>query len=293
MFRALANFFNESANSATDRELDRTSVVLYRLAICVKPRWSAPWYNLGLQMKHDGDWLRSLRYSQRAVMLDPDDEASWWNLGIAATALHDWQEARRAWSKFGVSLQDLNGEVRMPEATACVRIDPQGCGEVVWGTRIDPARIVVRSVPLPKSRRRYQDVLLNDGARDGSRSSDGQEYPVLNELGLWKASPYSTFQVTATVPDVEAQESLVELCEESDIGLEDWSGVRILCRQCSVRNLCQQGCVIAEEEPRIQKYGFGAQSRAALIDTLECWKRSARGTSFENPRLVLMAPSQE
>ena len=35
----------------------------------------------------------------------------------------------------------------MPKVTACVRIDPSGMREVVWGTRLDPALIRIQNVP--------------------------------------------------------------------------------------------------------------------------------------------------
>ncbi len=106
-------------------------------------------YNLGFHAKYAGDWEKSLFHNQRAAELNPEDEATWWNLGIAATALHNWPEARRAWLACGVKLQPGEGEVAMPELMGCVRIDPSGRGEVVWGRRIDPARIRVLNVPFP------------------------------------------------------------------------------------------------------------------------------------------------
>jgi hypothetical protein len=54
------------------------------------------------------------------------------DLGIAATALHEWDEARRAWRAYGINICDGVGEVEMDAATACVRLDPGGRGEVVW-----------------------------------------------------------------------------------------------------------------------------------------------------------------
>jgi hypothetical protein len=82
-------------------------------------------------------------------------------LGIAATALHDWPEAA---------------------ATACVRLNPQSSGEVVWGERLDPARLVILNVPLPESRHRFRDIILNDGAENGTRAVGGIQVPVFAEF---------------------------------------------------------------------------------------------------------------
>jgi hypothetical protein len=52
-----------------------------------------------------------------------------------------------------------------PPVTACVRLNPQSSGEVVCGERLDPARLLILSVPLPESRHRFYDIVLNDGQK--------------------------------------------------------------------------------------------------------------------------------
>ena len=132
-------------------------------------------YNLGLAAKYRGEWEESFARNRRAAELNSEDEASWWNLGIAATALRDWPEARRAWLACGVDLIQGEGEVEMAHCWGCVRLNPSGSGEVVWGKRIDPARIRIANVPLPESNRRYGDIILNDGAEEGTRTSRGTQ----------------------------------------------------------------------------------------------------------------------
>ena len=100
-----------------------------------------------------------MRSNQRVLELDPSDEAAWWNLGIAATALRDWSEAGRAWKGCGIKCEARDGEVRAPIVTACVRLDPAGLGEVVWGQRLDPARMVILNVPLLESGHRFHDII--------------------------------------------------------------------------------------------------------------------------------------
>src|SRR5262249_52029710 len=150
--------------------------------------------------------------------LGGDDEASWWNLGIAATALHDWNEARRAWKGCGIKIENGSGEVLMPKVTACVRLNPDSEGEVVWCSRLDPARAVILNVPLPESKHRFQDVVLNDGAQNGTRVRGEREIPVFDELEIWKPSSYSTFQAEMSVPNEDDENQLAELCEKRELG---------------------------------------------------------------------------
>ena len=103
----------------------------------------------------------------RAVaLLDKETGApDWWNVGIAATALQDWPLARRAWQAYGLKVPGAasgTGEpAGMELGSAAVRLSPEGEAEVVWGRRLDPARIAVLSIPLPSSGRRWGEVVLH------------------------------------------------------------------------------------------------------------------------------------
>ena len=232
----LAKWLNERGRKC-DRQgkVDR-AIYYYKLATETAPNWSVPWYNLGLLTKYQGKWEESLHFNQRAVELDPQNEAGWWNLGIAATALSDWREARRAWKSYGIRGMEGEGEVRIGPLDACVRLDPNGAGEVVWGDRIDPARFVILNVPLPNSGRRFRDVVLHDGAQNGTRMRRDREIPVFDELGLWHKSEYSTFELELHIGDQAAEDDLVRTARENKFGIENWSSVRLICRECSVGN---------------------------------------------------------
>ena len=136
----------------------------YERACQLDPSWHSPAYNLGLLYKYAGDWQRSLECNARATELAPDEEASWWNLGIAATALGRWDVARAAWRGAGIDIPDGTGPIDCSCGVAPIRLNPDATGEVVWADRIDPARAVLRSIPLTESGFRYGDVVLNDGA---------------------------------------------------------------------------------------------------------------------------------
>ncbi len=233
-----------------------------RIAAWFCPRWSVPRYNLGFSAKYAGDWKVSLAHNRRAAELNPDDEAAWWNMGIAATALADWDSARRAWSECGIEMSTVSGEVEFEPMTACVRLNPNSDGEVVWGNRIDPVRLRIDSIPLPESGHRYRDVVLHDGATSGTRIIKGDEVPVFDEMAMWKQSNYSTYEVAIKVPNSDAEADLVRRCLDQGMGLEDWSTIRWICAECSRGNPgpyeCTHGQVIGRfligEELRDRRY---------------------------------------
>lgn len=286
MRHVIANWFNEMGRRAEDRS---RALRFYKLASWVEPRWSVPWYNLGFQAKYSSQWEDSLRFNRRAVELNAEDRDAWWNMGIAATALHDWSEARRAWKGCGIDLANGDGEVSIPPLTACVRLDPNGTGEVVWGKRLDPSRIFVLNVPLPESGRRYHDVILNDGAPNGTRDRNGTSVPVFDELEVWQPSSYSTFQVTLNVPNAEAEEKLVDLCEARQVGLEDWSTIRILCAKCSRGNPGPHECEAAATDDGTRRFGFAAKNREDLVSLLIDWASSIPHADYRDIELKLPA----
>ncbi len=237
MRRALAAWFNELGSQSINSGKSQRGDCLYKLASNIDPRWSVPWYNRGLHMKNIGRWSESLRFNRRALELDPSDEAAWWNLGIAATALRNWPEAGRAWRGCGIKLENTADEVRMPAVTACVRLDPAGVAEVAWGSRLDPARMVILSVPLPESGHRFHDIVLNDGASNGARvDQHSNEVPVFDELSIWQVSEYSTFCVRLQMQGDVPEKRLTELCVTHQLGIEDWTTIRFICAKCSKGN---------------------------------------------------------
>lgn len=232
-----------------------------------------------------GRWGKSFQFNQRALELDPSDEAAWWNLGIASTALKNWSEARRAWSVCGIDLEDRADEVRMPP---CVRLNPKDGGEVVWGQRLDPARIAILSVPLPQSGHRFNDIVLNDGASNGTRiDGEGREVPVFDELTIWSVSHYSTFQVKMSVPGEDAQEQLVALCEAHQLGVEDWSTIRFICSQCSSGNPGPHKCDAKPLEDGSRRFGFATRNQQELVAVLQEWSSVTGGLVLDEPELML------
>lgn len=290
MRRKLAVALNTLGSLFVDRGGRKTGCRLYVLASRVDPAWSVPWYNLGLDHKNNEEWQKSWECNSRAVELDAENEAAWWNLGIAATALRNWTEARRAWKAYGVTLENESGEVSMPPVSGCVRLDPRDRGEVVWGTRLDPARTVVLNVPLPESGYRFRDIILNDGAPNGTRAhGDGTTVSVFDELAIWKASEYSTFGLRLRVPDESAEKRLLELCRERQMGVEDWSTVRLICAKCSRGNPGAHECMAKPLEDGSRRFGFGAKSREDLVSVIRQWVTENPTAEGGEPELLVSA----
>lgn len=213
-----------------------SAIASFRKAIKHAPTWDVSWYNLGLTYKYMGDWSESYRCNAEAIRLDRKNEAAIWNMGIAATALGNWSEARRAWTLYGIDMPAGDGPPEVNLGSVPIQINPNGEGEVVWARRIDPARAILSSIPLPESGHRHADIVLNDGAPVGYRKSNGQDVPVFNALEVIASSGEGTFEVTITTNVVDDLVAFEHACEAAGCAAEDWSTMRILCRACSEGN---------------------------------------------------------
>ncbi len=216
------------------RGQDEEAIERYLSAIDCDPMRSESYYNIGLIYKYQGRWSESFEFNKKANEIDPADKAARWNLAIAATALRDWGIARKAWKENGIELGDGEGPIEKDFGITSVRLNPADKGEVVWGTRIDPVRVRIDSIPLPESGYHYGDVVLNDGAAAGVREIDEREYPVFNALELFEKSSFKTCIARVAAENQSDIEKLEELFSESHCEFEDWTiNVRTLCRQCS------------------------------------------------------------
>jgi hypothetical protein len=279
--QSLAIRHNENAIKLQEGGQIAEAVKFYQKAIKLRPAWSVPWYNLGLLRKRQRDWRESLRCNQKAVALDHSDREAWWNLGIAATALEDWAEARRAWKEFGMEIPDGEGPIKMEIGLTPIRINAYEEAEVVWCRRIDPARAIIVCVPLPQSEHRFGDLLLHDGAPNGSRKLDGREVPVFDELQLLTASEYGTFEVIVSGVAPEDVESLADLASERGLAAEDWSSnLRIVCKACS------EGWLDAKHRHDVdqidyRRIGFAALSEIQIREILRRWLAEKRLAKIE------------
>lgn len=188
-----------------------------------------------MALKHGQRWAECLRASDRTIALDPEHgPGAQWNAGIAATALGEWSRARAAWTASGVKVPAGDGPLLMQLGVAAARLSPEDAPEVVFGQRLDPCRMRLISVPLPESKHRFGDIVLHDGEARGRRRIDGEEVPVFDELLLLEPSSYGTWTVEATCPGRHERDALLELFEDVDGSIEDWTEtVQIICGRCS------------------------------------------------------------
>ena len=197
------------------------------------------WFDLGLIAKWRREWDDCLSYNRRAAAYpwvpwegaEDTSDPAYWNAGIAATALSDWDAARWSWRGYGIEFPDGHGPIETDFGPGVVRLDP---GETVWGTRIDPARMRLLSVPFPETGFRRGDIVLHDGEPVGRRVSDGYEYPVFDAIERWHANDVPTTVVDVTGDDASVEALEHELASEG-VTVENWStSIVFQCLACSM-----------------------------------------------------------
>jgi len=154
------------------------------------------------------------------------------------------------------------------------------------GDRLDPARFLILNIPLPESEHRFRDIVLNDGEQTGTRVGDGMDFTVFDELEIWQPSSYSTFEAEIDIPRNSSEEQLVEVCRRYQLGVEDWSSLRILCETCSRRNPKPHTCSAATPSGIRRSCAFAAKSEEGLSHALHEWTAITAGAAFGNLRLV-------
>jgi tetratricopeptide (TPR) repeat protein len=230
MSRDKSKILVQKAYELNEEDEDK-AIQIYHNIIDVDSSWSVPYYNLGLIYKYKSQWEKSYEFNLKATELNVQDEAAWWNLGIACTALKKWRAARIAWNKFGLELDINDTEVSIDLGAAPIRLLND---EVVWTTRVCPARAYIENVPLEESGYRYNDLVLIDGSPTGTTILDGVEYSVFDELEVLEESGYQTYSIGVEVDDSDEITALEDMCYDLNYGFENWTdSVKILCKQCS------------------------------------------------------------
>jgi hypothetical protein len=212
------------------------------------------WFEAGLHAKARRDWRQSADWNGRAMALFGGDQASEfdganpaaWNLGIAATAVGDWATARRAWTAYGIDgVADGSGPIELDYGQVPIRLNPDrpslslqvvpefGTTEVVWCSRSSPAHAVITSVPLPESGHRFGDVLLHDGEPKGGRRLGDRDVSVFDELEKLHDSGLPTWQAQVEGATGEDAEALGDVAGQRGLGIDDWSGLNVMCADCS------------------------------------------------------------
>ena len=277
--RRRADELNERGRALADHGQMEAAAELYRQAVEADPELGAAWFNLGLVHKWQRAWQPAIECNLRAVGLGAGEgDPAWWNLGIAATALRRWELAREAWRSYGVAVPPGRGPLDMDLGLTPVRLNPSAEAEIVWCTRIDPARAVVHNIPLPRSGHRWGDVILHDGAFNGERVLDGVAYGVFDELERWEASKVPTIQVEALCAAEVDADRLVALFEEAGWAAEDWTrSVVALCASCSHGAADTEHPHGPGEWNSERSFGLAAPPKAA-VELLRSWELERRQT---------------
>ncbi|HFA51162.1 MAG TPA: tetratricopeptide repeat protein [Bacteroidetes bacterium] len=290
MSKKKAEKLNRLANELEEEGKIEDAIKAYKQAIKNDKNWSVSYYNLGLLYKREKDWKKSFYYNFHAARLDKSDEAAWWNMGIAASALGDWKMAKRAWKGFGINVPSdgkEDDEPKMEIGITPVRLIENR--EVVWTKRLDPARVMIENIPTPESKRRYLDIVLNDGAPNGMRFIDDRPFHVFDELQLLKPSEYMSFQIWVADAKEFQINSLEKRCGEKGFGFENWTNsLRQICKQCSEGAPHQHH---DEELKKNKKEGefilaIAAKSEAELKEVLEAWKKEFNISEMEWERFI-------
>jgi tetratricopeptide (TPR) repeat protein len=249
------------------------AIRIYEQILSEKEDWATAHYNLGLIYKYRNDWHKSYHHNKRAVELDPKMDAAQWNLGIAATMLKDWKLARQCWNFFGMNYEIIDYDTAGKLADVCIRISPNAEAETVWATRICPARAIIKNIPLPESEHRFKDMVLNDGAPNGYRMSEGQEYPVLDEIQHLSSSDYQTYSIKCKLISEAQFEDLQQRCWKSDIAIENWTtSVQMLCKQCSEGKPHEHHDHDLKKASAEFRIALATTSQEKLITVLETWR---------------------
>ncbi|MFI2564966.1 tetratricopeptide repeat protein [Paenarthrobacter sp. NPDC018779] len=280
----------QAANEANDAEsAERFASEL----IDVAPEVFFSWFEAGLLSKARRKWAESAERNRRALALFTETEAAEfggaspaaWNLGIAATALGDWATARAAWAAYGLAgFDNETGPIDDNYGVTPVRINPDraslphqllpvvGETEVVWCRRRSPAHAVITSVPMPESGHRFRDILLHDGEPQGTRLNEGREVSVFNELERLEASEIPTWQAQITGAGRDDLQVLADTLGRRGLGLDEWSGIRMMCSDCS-HGLLQEGH--NHEAPAADATVLGlAGHESDLEQALDEWRKS-------------------
>jgi tetratricopeptide (TPR) repeat protein len=266
---------------------EQAALSLYLESLALDRDQPAALYNIGLIYKYRRDWKQSLRYNLMAIDLRPDDEATNWNLGIAATALREWRVARDAWRRAGIKLDDGDGPIATRWGVTPVRLngfdETHGAAEVVWARRNSPCTAIIENIPTRKARFRFGDVVLHDGAANGTRFyAPDDERPVFDVFELFEASRYVTYEANVVARDEDAVKALAAACEFAGIEMEDWTrNVTFLCKACSEGRAHEQHDHSQQsgEWQTGRRVGLAAKDESAINSVLEGWSAAGSGRS--------------
>jgi hypothetical protein len=262
---------------------DADAIKIYHQILAEAPTDDEAHFNLGLIYKRQQNWEKSFLHNQKAAIFDPSHDGSWWNLGMAATMLKEWRVARQAWNHFGLKYEDSDDEITGQIGITPVRTNPQGeHSEVIWCKRIDPARTMIENVPTLASNRHFGDILLNDGAPNGFRKVNGQEYAVFDEVVVIQKSEYLTYEILIEGSNAAEIKAFERICEGYGVECEDWTAnIRLLCKQCSEGRPHKEHDRKLAQPDGVFRLGLAAKNRAQIDQIFESWTMKTLNKQIE------------
>jgi hypothetical protein len=284
-----ANELFSAAQAKSAEGDEQTALSLYLESLAVDRDQPAALYNVGLIYKYRRDWRQSLRYNQMAAEMQPRDESTNWNIGIAATALREWRIARDAWRTVGIKVEAGFTAIEGDFGYTPVRLNAfeqtDAAVEVVWASRVSPVTARIRNIPTPESRFRFEDVVLHDGAANGTRLfAPGDERPVFDALDLFEPSEFVTYDVGVVAPGQDAINALHSACEAVGVEMEDWTkNMQSLCKACSEGRAHAQH----DHSPKSgewqteRRVGFASKDDAMLDAVLQRWSAGGHGRKVQ------------
>jgi len=279
-----------AAKAKSDAGDEQAALALYLESLALDRRQPSALYNVGLIYKYRRDWKESLRYNRLAAELRPEDEATNWNIGIAATALREWRIAREAWKRAGITVDEGDAPILGKFGYTPVRLngfdETDAPAEVVWATRQSPVTARIENIPTPAARFRFGDVVLHDGAANGTRLyAPGDERPVFDVFELFEPSDYITFDAHLIAPHGEAIQELEAACKAAGVEIEDWTkNMRVLCKACSEGRAHEQhDHSFKNDEWQIERrIGFASKGEAKVNAVLEHWETQDKERRVES-----------
>jgi hypothetical protein len=172
-----------------------------------------------------------------------------------------------------------------------VRVAVADHPEVVWCSRIDPARAVLLNVPTPETGRRFKDLVLHDGEPRGVRRLEGVELSVVDELAVLTPSSFQTWCVTVEARSLEDRDALLASLKHGDGAAEDWTdSLQFYCKSCSEGSTVPENHAHASPDDgpwRVERsFGVAVHSEHDL-NPLAAWARAGRGRSYGSPERAL------
>jgi hypothetical protein len=202
--------------------------------------------------------------------------------------MRDWSTARTAWRGLNIDVGPGDGAPDADLGPAPIRLNAEsdGGGEVVWGTRIDPCRARIDSVPLPESGHRWGDIVLHDVVPRGERMFHGRALSVFDELERMEPSSAPTHVGEIAWASPEDEDALHAELAARHLGGEDWTtSIHMICAACSLADAQpHEHGGVETTQVAVHRWAFAGDT-LEVTEALRSWASSGGGR-----RVVLTPP---